>query len=283
MKNIAFTGFGEAAGAYASGLREVADRTSAYDIKLDHPTDSAACLHRMAALNVAACNLAGLRDVGLILCLVTANQAVVAAQAAAPHLAAGELWCDSKSRAPDTKRQAAQVIAAAGARNVGLAIMAPVNPRLHHTPMLASGPEAATAVAAFEMQARVVGDVIGQAAAIKMLRSVIIKGLEALTAEAFLAAQAAGVEKAVIASLQASDPGSDWEKRGAHIIERMLVHGARRAAEMQEVAATLRALDLPYRMAHATCQWQSHLAALALDPGVDDLGLRADLVLQALR
>lgn len=230
MKNIAFTGFGEAAGAYASGLREVADRTSAYDIKLDHPTDSAACLHRMAALNVAACNLAGLRDVGLIPCLVTADQAVVAAQAAAPHLAAGELWCDSKSRAPDTKRQAAQVIAAAGARNVDLAIMAPVHPRLHHTPMLASGPEAATAVAAlaaFEMQARVVGDVIGQAAAIKMLRSVIIKGLEALTAEAFLAARAAGVETAVIASLQASDPGSDWEKRGAHIIERMLVHGAR--------------------------------------------------------
>ncbi|WP_322891860.1 MULTISPECIES: DUF1932 domain-containing protein [unclassified Yoonia] len=286
MKNIAFMGFGEAAGAYASGLREVTDRISAYDIKLDRPTDSAACLHRMAALNVAACDLAGLRDASLILCLVTADQALVAAQAAAPHLAAGALWCDGNSCAPDTKRQAAQVIAAAGARYVDLAIMAPVHPRLHHTPMLASGPDAATAVAAlaaFEMQARVVGDMIGQASAIKMLRSVIIKGLEALTAEAFLAARAAGVEMAVIASLQASDPGIDWEKRGAYNIERMLVHGARRAAEMQEVAATLRALGLPDRMAQATCQWQSDLAALALDPGVDDLGLRADLVLQAVR
>lgn len=85
----------------------------------------------------------------------------------------------------------------------------------------------------------------------------------------------------MIASLQASDPGFDWAKRGAYNLERMLVHGARRAAEMAEVAATLRELGLPDRMARATADWQAELAALALDPGPDDLAARADLILRA--
>lgn len=287
MENrIAFMGFGEAGQAFATGLRAPLTGISAYDLKLDMPQEQAACLHGMSQRGVVPIGLADLRGASLILCLVTADQALMAARASAPFLAKGALWCDGNSCAPGTKRQAAQVISASGARYIDLAIMAPVHPRLHRVPMLVSGPDAAAGAAAladFSMQASVAGDRVGQASSIKMLRSVIIKGLEALTAESFLAARAAGVEDAVIASLQASDPSIDWAGRGAYNLERMLVHGARRAAEMHEVAATLRELGLPDRMAQATTVWQDDLAALALDPGVDDLGARADLILQALR
>ncbi|MBA4349684.1 MAG: 3-hydroxyisobutyrate dehydrogenase [Rhodobacter sp.] len=285
MRDIFFVGFGEAAQALAKGLQPADLRISAYDLKLDNAADGGPCLQAMSQLDTAPCALGDLGQSQVVICLVTADQALVAARAAAPHLAPGALWFDGNSCSPGTKQEAAAVIAAAGGRYVDLALMAPVYPLLHRTPMLASGPDAVAGVAALAalgMQVSVAGDRVGQASSIKMLRSVIIKGLEALTAESFLAARAAGVEDAVIASLQASDPGIDWARRGAYNLERMLVHGARRAAEMQEVATTLRELGLPDRMAQATVAWQAELAALTLNPGPEDLAARADVILRAL-
>lgn len=282
MIDLGFFGFGEAGQAFAAGLQPAALRMAGYDLKLEDRSQGDSSRKDMAALAVTPCTLAGLGQARAVLCLVTADQALVAAQTAAPYLRHGAFWFDGNSCSPGSKAQAAKVIEAAGARYVDLALMAPVHPRLHRTPMLASGPAAAEGVAVLAglgMTAALVGPKVGQASSIKMLRSVIIKGLEALTAESFLAARAAGVEDAVIASLQASDPGFDWAARGAYNLERMLVHGARRAAEMQEVAATLRELGLPDRMARATADWQAELAALALSPGPDDLAARADIIL----
>ncbi len=86
----------------------------------------------------------------------------------------------------------------------------------------------------------------------------------------------------MIGSLQASDPGIDWAKRGAYNLERMMVHGTRRAAEMAEVVATVEALGLPARMARATESWQAAIGALGLEGGEDDLSARADRVLGQL-
>jgi 3-hydroxyisobutyrate dehydrogenase-like beta-hydroxyacid dehydrogenase len=110
----------------------------------------------------------------------------------------------------------------------------------------------------------------------------MVKGFEALTAECLLAARRAGVEGDVLASLQASDPGWNWQDRAAYNLERMMVHGARRAAEMKEVALTLCDLGLPNGMARATVDWQARLAALGLDGGPDDLADRADRILGRL-
>jgi hypothetical protein len=115
-----------------------------------------------------------------------------------------------------------------------------------------------------------------------MLRSVMVKGLEALTAECLLAARKARVEDAVLASLQASDPGFDWRQRSAYNLERMMAHGERRAAEMREVAATLRGLGLPDRMAAATAEWQAAIGALGLGDADEDVGARADRILARL-
>jgi 3-hydroxyisobutyrate dehydrogenase-like beta-hydroxyacid dehydrogenase len=162
--------------------------------------------------------------------------------------------------------------------------MAPVHPQLHRAPLLVSGPDAEEAVAALRalgMRPEIAGGAVGEASSIKMMRSVMIKGIEALTAECLLAARKAGVESAVLASLQASDPGFDWTQRSAYNLERMMAHGARRAAEMREVAATLRELGLPDRMAQATAHWQAEIAGLGLDGGEPSLQERADRILKA--
>ncbi len=286
---IAMIGFGEAAEAFRSGWdRQGIGEVRAFDVKVLDPAQADGMAARCRAAGVACClgPAEALAGAGLVFCLVTADQAVAAARTAAPHLAPGALWLDGNSCAPGTKRAAAAVIEAAGGRYVDMAIMAPVAPKRHRTPVLLAGPAAEAAAVALRrlgMTPEVAGGEVGDASTIKMLRSVMVKGIEALTAECLLAARRAGVEAAVLASLQASDPGADWQARAAYNLERMMVHGVRRAAEMREVAVTLRDLGLPDRMAAATAAWQEEIGALGLDGGAPEVAARADRILDRLR
>ncbi|QDY99668.1 NAD(P)-dependent oxidoreductase [Nitratireductor mangrovi] len=291
---LAFIGFGEAASAFLAGWGE--DRpahVAAFDIKTDDPALRSGMHDRYRAHDVAGADAldAALDGADVVFSVVTADQALAAARAAAPILPKGSLWLDCNSCAPDTKRQAAEAIEAAGGSYVDVAVMAPVHPKRHKVPLLVSGPHAAaarTTLLALGMCPEIAGEAVGQASAIKMIRSVMIKGLEALTAECFLAARRAGVEESVFASLQASDPDIDWRARTAYNLERMTVHGARRAAEMREVAATVAALGLPNGISAATALWQDHLAGRGGDAGEGDaggndaLGSRLDAILARL-
>ncbi|WP_210730463.1 DUF1932 domain-containing protein [Roseicyclus persicicus] len=288
LTHLAFIGFGEAATAFLTGWDEGRPaHVSAYDVKTDAAAARDGMQARYAAHGVtgAATPAAAVAGARAVFSTVTADQALAAAEAAAPALSRGALWFDCNSCAPGTKAAAAKCIEAAGGRYVDVAVMAPVYPKRHHVPLLVSGPHAAEACAvlrALDMRPTQAGDRIGQASSIKMLRSVMIKGLEALTAECFLAARRAGVEAEVIASLEASDPGIDWRGRGAYNLERMMVHGTRRAAEMQEVARTVADLGLPDAMSRGSARWQAAIAALGADPGEDELIARADRVLARL-
>ena len=286
--SIALVGFGEAGHAFASGWSlPPTVRPKAYDVKLHDEATTGPVLERCASAGaepVADANKA-LDGAGLVFSVVTADQALEAARTCAPHLERNALWLDCNSCAPQTKQQAALLIEAAGGRYVDVAVMAPVYPKRHEVPLLLAGPhaaEAASVIVRLGMRPAVSGDRIGDASSIKMLRSVMIKGLEALTTECLLAARRAGVEDAVLASLQASDPGFDWRARGSYNLERMMVHGARRAAEVEEVCATLRGLGLPDWMSRGTVEWQRRVSSLGIAPGGDDLTLRSDAVLSRL-
>ncbi len=270
---VAMLGHGEAGRAFAAGWEGagVPVTLRAFDIR---PERSLQPDRRSALAGADA-----------VFCLVTADRAHAALEQAAPFLPEGVPVFDGNSCAPATKRKNARLVEAVGARYVDMAIMAPVHPRLHETPVLLAGPHAQAAAdlaARLGMRAEVVGDEVGQAAAVKMIRSVMVKGLEALTAECVLAAEKAGVAGRVLDSLEASYPGFGFADRAAYNLERMMVHGTRRAAEMREVAASLRALGLGDRMAAATAAWQERIGALGLAPGPDDWQERARRVLAAL-
>jgi 3-hydroxyisobutyrate dehydrogenase-like beta-hydroxyacid dehydrogenase len=287
--NIVFVGFGEAGHAIASGWSKARrDTVRAYDVALAEEGDGKRAVIercRDAGVEAVASLQQALVGARLIFCLVTADQALEAARTASPHLQQGAIWLDCNSCAPQTKQRAALVIEAAGGRYVDVAVMAPVYPKRHQVPLLLAGPHAQEAVRLLEqleMRPTITGEKVGDASSVKMLRSVMIKGLEALTAECLLGARRAGVEEAVLASLQASDPGIDWRARGAYNLERMMVHGARRAAEVEEVCVTLRELGLPDWMSRGTVEWQRAVSALDLEPGEDDLAKRSDIILGKL-
>lgn len=286
---IALLGIGEAAGAFLEGWdRGGCRRIGAFDVKSDNPGTRGWVEERCARLGVADCPspARALRDARLVVSLVTADQALQAATAAAPHLPAGALYIDGNSCGPGTKREAARRVEAAGGRYVDMAIMAPVYPKRHLTPVLLAGPHAEAASRALGrlgMRPGLAGDQVGQASTIKMVRSVMVKGIEALTVECMLAARRAGVADAVLASLEASDPDIDWRARAGRSLERMTVHGRRRAAEMREVAGTVAQLGIPDRMSRAAAEWQQAVGDLGLDGGGEDrVEGRADRILAAL-
>lgn len=292
-ERIAFIGMGEAGSAFVSGWGENRSETiAAYDIKSDDAATADAMAMRYDELGILGCASTADAVAGaeLVFCTVTADQAVAAAERAAVHLERGAFWCDLNSCAPSSKRRAAEVIEAAGGRYVDVAVMAPVHPKRNMVPLLISGPHAGAIqpiLAALPMAPRVVAGEVGAASSIKMIRSVMVKGLEALTAECVLAAVAAGVEDEVLGSLMQSHPGTDWPARAAYNFERAMAHGARRAAEMEEVGKTLDDLGLPADMTRAAVDWQRRIAAAGL-PAPDDLEAAdartlADRLLPALR
>jgi 3-hydroxyisobutyrate dehydrogenase-like beta-hydroxyacid dehydrogenase len=288
IPRIAFIGFGEAAQAFVEGFQPAPPGSlTGYDRKTDFAPTKAAKLAEFESRQLRpALSLADALDGAThVFSVVTADQSLAAAREAATHIAPDTFYFDMNSVAPDTKRAAAALLAPTGANYVDVAVMAPVRPVLLAVPMLVSAENCDSAVAALTSlgfkAARIAGD-IGRAASIKMIRSIMVKGMEALTAECLLCARAAGVEAEVLGSLQASDPALQWATRADYNFERMMRHGSRRAAEMAEAAKTADDLGLGGAMARATTQWQARIGALDLAP-TPTLAAKGAKILNALR
>ncbi|MCB1382200.1 MAG: DUF1932 domain-containing protein [Notoacmeibacter sp.] len=288
---LALIGFGEAGQAFVQGWQSESSAPSfaAFDVKTADGATAAAKKADYECFGVAgqeslADALSGARAVFSV---VTADRAHEAAAAAAKVIAPGTLFFDCNSCAPGTKRKSEALIEAAGARYVDTAVMAPVHPGLHRTPLLLAGnhvDDALALVTGLGMKAKPVEGGTGAASAIKMTRSVMIKGLEALVLECVLAGRAAGVDDAVLASLDASFPGFDWKTKAAYMMERAMTHGVRRAAEMREVALTVDETGLSGDMARATVEWQQRTGDLKLraEEIGQDYGALADALLSAM-
>lgn len=278
--DISFIGFGEASIAFATG-RGWCGEAIAYDRKMEDAALVSAkrqdCLQ--AGVEHAENPLTVVDGASLILSLVTADQAIAAAQSVVPALKQGALYCDGNSVAPQTKQKAAGIIEAAGGQYVDMAIMSPVNPAQLAVPLLLSGPHSQEAMAALSTigftNIRIAGNEVGRASTIKMLRSVMYKGVEALTAECLLACEKAGVTEEVLSSF-----GNDWSSGADYRIDRMMVHGLRRAAEMQEVVLTLEGLGIDPLMTRGTVTRQRQIGSLGISPAPETLCAKLERLAQ---
>ena len=129
---LSLIGFGEAGSTFA---RAGDWSARAYDVK----TDGAARAEILARYDeagviAAETTVEALKGADAVFSVVTADQALAAAQAAAEAFAQDAFFFDMNSVAPDTKRAAAAVIDAAGGRYVDVAVMAPVNPARMNVP-----------------------------------------------------------------------------------------------------------------------------------------------------
>ena len=264
---VGLVGYGEVGRILAEDLRKRDMTVVAYDIKLggnkgrtlrEHARDHG------VALAASHADLATQAD--FIVSAVTASQAVPVAQACAPAVKANAFFLDFNSASPGTKQRAAKLIDDAGGRYVEGAVMTSIPPYRIKVPLLLGG-AAAKQLAPLLLQlgfaAKVASNELGVASAVKMCRSIMIKGLEAMTIECFTTARAYGVEDAVLASFKETFPGIDWEKQGAYFFQRVIEHGRRRAEEVHEVAETVREIGLTPWSAQGTADRQAWVADFA--------------------
>jgi 3-hydroxyisobutyrate dehydrogenase-like beta-hydroxyacid dehydrogenase len=265
--HVGLVGYGEVGRILAEDLRKQDVKVSAYDIKLGG--EQAGPLRDHAGtfgvqLASSHADLAAKAD--LIVSAVTASQAVPVASACAPAVRKGAWFLDFNSASPGAKRRAADLIDGAGGRYVEGAVMTSVPPYRIKVPLLLGGGSArdlAPLLMELGFDAKVASDQLGIASAVKMCRSVMIKGLEAMVIESFTTARAYGVEDAVLASLAETFPGINWEKQGAYFFQRVIEHGRRRSEEVREVAETVREIGLTPWSAQGTAERQAWVADLA--------------------
>jgi 3-hydroxyisobutyrate dehydrogenase-like beta-hydroxyacid dehydrogenase len=255
--NFAFIGFGEAAQHLSSGLKQAGAGTlQTYDI-LFKGSDGDRLRQRAAEIGVvcAADPAAAVKGADIVIGAVTAASSQDAARSVVPYMKVGQFYMDINSTSPAVKKANAEAMAASGAAFVEVAVMESVPPHGHKVPMFLAGPQAkalAEKLLPLGMKVEAVGEKFGQASTIKMLRSVLIKGMEALMLESLSAAAEFGVTDRVLGSLAGTYPGMDWPTVSDYLVGRTAQHGARRVAEMREVARTLRDMGHEPLMAEAT-------------------------------
>jgi 3-hydroxyisobutyrate dehydrogenase-like beta-hydroxyacid dehydrogenase len=283
LNSIGIIGYGEVGKTFATGLKtklgvtsmavwdnqfaqenhqnatQGAMRDTAQNVQLAHAASAGvqACASTRALCEVST----------FIISAVTASNTLAVAQEAALHIRAGSVFLDLNSASPGTKQQCAALIDAAGAHYVEAGVMTSVPPYGIKVPMLLGGTHAAdlsAALNAWGLATQAVSDKVGVASAIKMCRSVMIKGLEALVIESYTTARAYGVEEHMLPTLQETFPSIDWQKQGGYFYSRVVQHGQRRAEEMREAAHTVHEVGFAPTMASAIAdkqQWVADLAA----------------------
>ena len=279
LEHIGLIGYGEVGKTFALGLKDKPGvRTvGAWDLKFIDPARQASeQAHAAQAGVVAHPSMGALCQVStLVISAVTASNTLGVAQEAAPQLRPGTVFLDLNSASPGTKQQCAALVEAAGAHYVEAGVMTSVPPYGIRVPMLLGGERAAAlaeALSAWGLDTKAVSERLGVASAIKMSRSVMIKGLEALVIESYATARAYGVEDHVLPTLQETFPSIDWSRQGAYFFSRVVQHGQRRAEEMREAANTVREAGFAPTMTAAIAdkqQWVADQARAGVFDGLD--------------
>ena len=279
LQRIGLIGHGEVGKTFTSGLKDKrgVSAMGAWDLKFVDTATREAELAHCARLSVTAHG--SMRELceasDLVISAVTASSTLAVAREAAKFVGAGSVFLDLNSASPATKQQAAAAIDARGASYVEAGVMTSVPPYGIRVPMMLGGAGAVSLVELLNgwgMDARAVSDQLGVASAIKMCRSVMIKGLEALVIESYTTARKYGVEAHVLPTLQETFPSIDWEQQGGYFFSRVVQHGKRRAEEMREAATTVREAGAEPSMAAATADKQQWVADCARDGVFDGLG-----------
>lgn len=254
---IALLGFGEAGSAIAEGLcveggwrgvpalgDNAPRRLIAIDTALDKEARGTALGKAARALDIAILDsyTETLRDADLVICAVQGEHALEAAAAAAPLLKKGAHFldlCTVTGKMSDEDR--AEIEKGAG-RYIDVAVMGGFFKQGIKAPMLVAGEDAAEAVAwmnANGFETKLLGPKPGSASSVKMLRSTLIKGVEALGVEALVTAKRQGILEEVLACLADADQMA-FRDFIAMLVQTHIVHAHRRWEEMGLVAQTLR-------------------------------------------
>ena len=282
LTQLGMVGYGEVGKIITAGLQSHLQSAHVWDLKFANPNS-------VSTANTAPTEIQHATQAGFIACdgmkalctasnfiisAVTASQTLAVAEEVARYINKGSVFLDLNSASPATKQAASKVIEDAGGHYIEAGVMTSIGPYGIRVPMLLGGAIAtdlAPQLLGFGMDVKVVSPDIGVASAIKMSRSVMIKGLEALVIESYTTARQYGVEDHVLPTLAETFPSIDWQQTGAYFFSRVVQHGKRRAEEMRESANTVKEAGFEPIMTAAIAKKHDWVAGLARDGVFDGL------------
>ncbi|MCG8562966.1 MAG: DUF1932 domain-containing protein [Hyphomicrobiales bacterium] len=277
--HIAIIGCGEVGGAYGRALAGKAS-LSLCDIRPDGPPREAADdlgleLHPAPGSWLTACDVA--------IAAVPGGESLAAAASALPFLKDDALYIDVSTASPDDKRAAEAQFTAAGRAIADVAIMTAIALSGAASPVLIAGPEATRAVPVFErMEAPVTvleDSAVGDAVSLKLLRSIVVKGLEVLAVESLTAAERLGVRDKLLAQLGDLD-AQPIAAFLAALTTTHIRHAARRMHEVEDAARQLEAMGLePIVTGALAGRYRATLAAARTKPPGDEAHRSLDAAL----
>ncbi len=264
---ISFLGFGEAAFCIASGWRDEGYpvQVSAYDALLQNPDKSALLVERAKQADVVlvASPEQAILGAELIIAAVPSSYTLALCQSVLPFLRPGQLYADVSASTPDTKKKEWALLEPVGILFVDAAMLGSLPQSRHKVPITASGNGAQRfkeTVTPLGMKVAVAGDRAGDASAIKLIRSVYMKGTAALMLEMSTAAQRFGVLEPVVTSIGKSLDNIPFEQHLTRIMLGTAIHAHRRAAELGGSVQMCREANIPCWMSDAAILWHNRTA-----------------------
>jgi 3-hydroxyisobutyrate dehydrogenase-like beta-hydroxyacid dehydrogenase len=268
-------GFGEAGRAIGGAVAASGIDLAVHDRVLLDPERGPAVREAIIAAGATPVeDLAAFGDRDVVLSLVTPATAVPAAEGCAPHVRDGALYVDLNSTAPGDKLEVAAALP--GVRVVdGVMTGGGITLDAHRIPISLAGPDAAEAAGLLNgagLNAAVVGDEIGSAAALKMLRSVVVKGMEGLWVEALVAARERGVVEPLMAMIEETLDRYTTRDFATMLVTTHVAHAGRRQVEVRMARDTVAGTGVPPLLSDGVVARHERsargLAAAGREPGV---------------
>lgn len=272
--SLGYIGFGEAAYNMGKGLKkEGFEDIRAFDVALNMDgaiketflnrcADAGVTVAHSAQEVVDACEV-------VVIC-VPARFTASTADGLLPFARKGQLFVDVTTALPDIKEAEAEKFVAKGAKYVDSAMLGSLVVSAHKVPMLASGDGAEEwkeRMTPYAMKITLVGagSKPGAASRIKLVRSVFMKGIEALIVETFLFARKCGIEDNILASVCNSMDKEPFKALASRMAGADLVHSERRAFEVGEAMELMKEVGVEPLIAAGAKKRLEQTAALGMN------------------
>ena len=257
---IAFIGFGGAGYGLTKGLKQ-SGRADVYFFDKLWNTSSYGEVISKHAVETGAVLMKSIEELmgaaPVVISCVTGSVAITVAKQSAPFLTKDHLYIDVNTASPKLMEAVAAVIDRTAAAFADVAMMGAIPTFLHKVPILASGQGAERfkeLMQPYGMNINCVGDKAGQASAIKMFRSIFMKGFLALLLEMLPATHRYQVDDIVLNSIAETMEKNSFLETVRLQISKGVVNAERMAHEMEDVVQTLQDIGMPALMAPAAME-----------------------------
>ena len=263
---LGFIGFGEVGFEMAMGFKsEGLDRVLAYDVMQGDSVYGPLIRERVQNSGVALISSPEevIKNVDVIIVAVPGSKTLQTAKDIVGFFDEHKLYVDVSASAPETKRAVWETVKTSGAKFVDAAMLGSLPQYKHKVPTLISGngsDELLRLMTPYGMALDKANDNPGDATAIKLVRSIVMKGLPALLMEALEAASAMKIEEVVLKSLAETMNSCTFEVTMNRLVTGTAVHAERRGQEMVNVIEMLNTLNIKPTMSQATFERHKWLA-----------------------